>query len=91
MRARFPTGTHWCRSPMRDILLQGEENVLTMREKPLPQNSELSLEAIFCASSFVNSNKWHLICNNSYLNFIYGCILICVVFTYSRFIENPPI
>jgi hypothetical protein len=30
-----------------NILLQGEENGLTMREEKLPQNSELSFEASF--------------------------------------------
>jgi hypothetical protein len=36
--------------------------------------------SIFWASSFVNSNAWHLICNNFNLNFIYGivCLYVCV-------------
>jgi hypothetical protein len=50
-----------------------------------------SFEASFGASPFVHSNTWHLICNNFNLNFIWYCMLICVVFVYSRFIENPPI
>jgi hypothetical protein len=47
---------------------------------------------IFWASSFINSNIWHLIYNNFNLNFIYGivCLYVCV-FVHSRFIENPPI
>jgi hypothetical protein len=53
----------------------------------LSQNSDLSFEA----SPFVNSNTWHLNCNNFNLNFIWYCMLICVMFVYSRFIENPPI
>jgi hypothetical protein len=51
----------------------------------------LSFEAFFGASPFVNSNTWHLNCNNFILNFIRYCMLICDVFVYSRFAENPPI
>jgi hypothetical protein len=34
----------------------------------LSQNSELSFEASFGVLPFVNSNTWHLICNNFNLN-----------------------
>jgi hypothetical protein len=51
----------------------------------------LSFETSFRASPFVNSNTWQLIYNNFNLNFIWYCMLICVVFVYSRFVENPPI
>jgi hypothetical protein len=34
---------------------------------------------IFCASSFINSNTWHLICSNFNLNFIWYCMLMCCV------------
>jgi hypothetical protein len=65
--------------------------VCASRERSiLPQNSDLSFEASFGASPFVNSNTWHLICNYFNLNFIWYCMLICVVILYSRFTDNPP-
>jgi hypothetical protein len=45
----------------------------------LRQNSELFFEASFGASHFVNSNTWHLICNNFNLNFIYGIVCLYVL------------
>jgi hypothetical protein len=38
------------------------------------------LWCFFWASSFINSNTWHLIYNNFILNFIYGtvCLYVCV-------------
>jgi hypothetical protein len=46
--------------------------------------------SIFWASSFVNSNTCHLICNNFNLNFIYGivCLYVCVC-TFSLCRESP--
>jgi hypothetical protein len=46
--------------------------------------------SIFWASSFVNSNTWHLICNNFNLNFIYGtvCLYVCVC-AFSLHRESP--
>jgi hypothetical protein len=64
--------------PTRGTLLG--RRVCAYRERQtLPQNSELSFEAIFWASTFVNSNTWHLICNNSNLNFIYGIVCFYVL------------
>jgi hypothetical protein len=91
MRARFPTRTHKCRSSEEAHSLLGQR-VCAYRERwTLPQNSELSFEASFEASYFVNSNTWHLICNNFNLKSIWYCMLICVVFWYSRFVKNPSI
>jgi hypothetical protein len=46
--------------------------------------------SIFSASSFINSNTWHLICNNFNLNFIYGivCLYVCVC-AFSLHRESP--
>jgi hypothetical protein len=77
--------------PKRPTLFYGKECVPIVRDERFSQNSDLSFEASFGASPFVNSNTWHLFCNNFNLSFIRYCILICVVFVYSCFIENPPI
>jgi hypothetical protein len=36
----------------------------------------ISIEAVFWASLFCNSNTWHLICYNFNLNFIYGSVTL---------------
>jgi hypothetical protein len=91
MRAGFPIRTRMCRSS-EDAHSFLQRRVCVYRERwTLPQNSDLSFKLSFGASSFINSNAWYLICNNFNLNFIWYCMLICVVFMYSRFIDNPPI
>jgi hypothetical protein len=91
MRAGFPTGTHRCRSYEEAHPLLGWRACACHERRMLLQNSNY-LWSIFWASSFVNSNTWHLICNSFNLNFIYGivCLYVCV-FVHSHFIENPPI
>jgi hypothetical protein len=89
MRVKFLTGTHRCRSSEEDHSLLGWR-VCAYRERwTLPQNSDLFFKSSFGASPFVNSNIWHLICNNFNLNFIWYCMLTCVVFVYFCFIGNP--
>jgi hypothetical protein len=53
--------------------------VTVVRDERFHKNSDYLL-SIFWSSSFVNSNTWHLICNNFNLNFIYGivCLYVCV-------------
>jgi hypothetical protein len=89
MRDRFPTGTLICRSSKEAHALLGWRVCAYHERWALPQNSELSFEVSFIASPFVNTNTWHSIYNN--FNFIWYCMLICVVFVYSHFTENPPI
>jgi hypothetical protein len=59
VRAGFPTGTRMCRSFEEAHSLLGQRVCAYCERWTLPQNSELSFEAIFWASSFVNSNTWH--------------------------------
>jgi hypothetical protein len=68
MRAGFSTGTHRCRSSEEAHSLLGQR-VCAYRERQLflKTNSDLSVEASFGASSFVNPNTWHLICNNHFI------------------------
>jgi hypothetical protein len=63
MRVGFPTRTHMCRSSNeRHSLLGWRVCAWLWGINHFHKNSELSFEAIFCDSSFVNSNTWHLIC-----------------------------
>jgi hypothetical protein len=78
MRTGFPTGTRRCRSSKEGHSLLGWRVCAYHERWTLPQNSELSFEASFRASPFVNSNTWHLICNNFNLNFIYGIVYLYV-------------
>jgi hypothetical protein len=49
-----------------------------------------SFEAHFEALSFVNSNTWHLICNNFNLNFIFDIVYLFVcVYAFSLRRESP--
>jgi hypothetical protein len=89
MRVGFPTETHRCRSSEEAHSLLGWRVCAYRERRMLPQKLWLSL-SIFWASSFVNSNTWHLICNNFNLNFIYGivCLYVCVcAFSLQR--ESP--
>jgi hypothetical protein len=89
MRVVFPTGIRRCMLSEEVHSLLGWR-VCAYRERWMfSQNFELSFEAFFGASSFINYNIWHLICNNFNLNFTWYCLLICVVFVYSHIIENP--
>jgi hypothetical protein len=75
----------------RPTLFYGEDCVPIVRDECFRKNSDY-LWSTFWVLSCVNSNTWHLICNNFNLNFIYGtvCLYVCV-FTHSRFVENLPI
>jgi hypothetical protein len=90
MRVGFPTRTRRCRSSKEAHALLWQRVYASRERSILPQNSNLSFEASFGASPFVNYNTWHLICNYFNLNFIWYCMLICVVILYSRFTDNPP-
>jgi hypothetical protein len=88
MRVGFPTGTRRCRSSEKAhsllrwrVCLSWEMNAFT--------KTLIIFWSIFCASSFINSNTWHLICNNSNLNFIYGivCLYVCV-YAFSLYRES---
>jgi hypothetical protein len=63
--------------------------VSVVRDEHFHKNSYY-LWNIFWASSFINSNTWHLICNNFNLNFIYDivCLYVCV-YTFSSHRESP--
>jgi hypothetical protein len=87
----FPTRTHRCRSSEEAHALLGWRVYAYHERWTLLQNSELSFEASFGASPFVNSNIWHLIYKN--FNFELHMVLyanMCYV-VYSRFIKNLPI
>jgi hypothetical protein len=75
----------------RPTLFYGEDCVPIVRDECFRKNSAY-LWSTFWVLSCVNSNTWHLICNNFNLNFIYGtvCLYVCV-FAHSRFVENLPI
>jgi hypothetical protein len=79
MMAGFYTGTHRCRSFEEAHSLLGWRVCVYRERQTLLQNSNY-LWSIFWASSFINSNIWHLICNNFNLNFICGtvCLYVCV-------------
>jgi hypothetical protein len=79
MRTRFPTGTHRYRSSKEAHSLLGRRLCAYRERLTLRQNSELFFEAFFGASPFVNSNTWHLICNNFNLNFIYCIVCLYVL------------
>jgi hypothetical protein len=53
--------------------------VSVVRDEHFHKNSDYLLKH-FLGFIFVNSNTWHLICNNFNLNFIYSivCLYVCV-------------
>jgi hypothetical protein len=88
MRARFPTGTHRCRSLEEAHSLLGQR-VCAYRERQRFCKTLIYLWSIFWASSFVKSNTWHLICNNYFITRISWYCMLMSVFVHSHFVENP--
>jgi hypothetical protein len=80
MRDGFHTRTHRCRSSDEGHSLLGQR-VCAYHDRQNTSALTLSypFEAAFVASFFVNSNTWHLICNNFNLNFIYGILCLYVL------------
>jgi hypothetical protein len=90
MRAGFPTRTRSCRSFEEAHSLLGRR-VCAYRERQCFRKTLIYLLKHFLASFFINSNTWHLICNNNFITWIsWYCVLVCV-FVHSHFIENPPV
>jgi hypothetical protein len=90
MRDEFPTGTHRCRLSEEFHSLLGRRVCVYRERRTLPQKLWLSFEAPFWTLSFVNSNTWHLSCNNFNLNFIFGNVCLCVCFcAFSLRRESP--
>jgi hypothetical protein len=90
MSAGFPTGTRRCRSSKEVHSLLGWK-VCAYCERQCFHKTLIYLWSTFWASSFVNCNTWHLICNNDFITWIsWYCMLMCV-FVHSCFVENPSV